>query len=289
MDAVRLPVHGAIHKGYIVLRATCQKDHKGVLQFFKTKQDREQYNNKEFFIQALFALPQQHITYKQVKSAFKLVTAIFESTDGRLPLEDEKQALYHDLLELYAPKKPNRFTNTLRPVHISEANSLEGSVFIDGLLSHLATQCELDYGTMATVQSVLEEWENWKGRLENDPSDYRDISCNEMLTHEEWIDKHPYSEASGRGGQIVRAHIVSRGSDTADIEKSWNWMALLWEEHEKQHSIGWDQFLQIYPHLRGRVDRARNLAGKLELEFKTAQTAVDYKPENLAMEALEGV
>jgi hypothetical protein len=287
MDAVRFPAHGAIYKGnYIALKATNRKDHESILRFFRTKKSREDYNHKEFFIQVHFTLRQQRRTHKQLNSVFALVTAIFESMEGRPPLEEEKMALYHDLLDLYAEKVANRFNNALRPVHISEANSIQGSKFIDGLLYHLTTECELEYGTMATVQSVLEDWLDWKGKLDYDPSDYRDIACTEMLTHAEWIKTHPYSEASGKVGQIVRAHIVSRGSDTADIEKSWNWMALLWEEHEQQHRIGWDDFLQIYPHLRGRVDRARNMAGKLELEFKRDQQAVEYKPENLVAEAL---
>jgi hypothetical protein len=109
-----------------------------------------------------------------------------------------------------------------------------------------------------------------------------------MLTELEWRRKHVYSMASGRGGIIVRAHIVSRGADAADIEKSWNWMALLPEEHEQQHRIGWDNFLQIYPHLRGRVDRARELAGKMELESKRNQLAIE-KPESLAVQALEEI
>ena len=284
---IRLPVHGALHKGYIVLKATCKKDHDLVLKLFRAKVSREDHNRKEFFIQAHLTLPHQRRTFKQNNSVWKLITAIFESMEGRAPLEEEKTALYYDLLEVYADKIPNRFSKALRPVHISESNSVEGSRFIDGLLSHLATQCELDYGTQATVQSVLEEWEDWKGKLEADPSDFQDISCMQMLTYAEWVEKHPYSEASGRGGRIVRAHIVSRGSDARDIEKSWNWMALLWEEHEEQHRIGWDGFLQRYPHLRGRVDRARNLAGKLELEFKADQRAIDYKAKDLALEALE--
>ena len=281
MDAVRFPAYGILKGNIILLKTTCEKDLQSVLKFFGTKKSREERNNKDFFIQAHLTLPQQHRTYKQLKSVWKLITAIFESMEGRLPVEDEKKALYYDLLDLYAPKVPNRFNKALRPIHISEANSLEGSVFIDGLLYHLTTECELDYGTMATVQSVLEDWEHWKGTLEYDPSDYVDINCDKMLTHAEWIKTHPYSEASGRKGNIVRAHIVSRGSDTADIEEAWNWMALLHEEHQKQHQMGWDSFLQIYPHLRGRVDRARNFAKKLELEFKRNQMAIEYKPMDI--------
>jgi hypothetical protein len=283
---IRLPVHGALHKGYIVLKATCKKDHDLVLKLFQAKVSREEHNQKEFFIQAHLALPHQRRTFKQNNSVWKLVTAIFESLENRAPLEEEKTALYYDLLEVYADKIPNRFNNALRPVHISEANSVEGSRFIDGLLSHLATQCELEYGTQATVQSVLEEWETWKGQQEVDPSDYQDIGCTQMLTHAEWVKRHPYSEASGRGGNIVRAHIVSRGSDAPDIEKTWNWMALLWEEHEQQHQIGWEEFIRIYPHLRGRVERARRMAQKKEIETPVAGE-LEYKGKSLAMAALE--
>ena len=186
---------------------------------------------------------------------------------------------------------PSRIRGGLRPIHISEANSLEGSKFIDGLLSHLAAECGLKPDLQAAVQEVLQDWENWRGGQEKDHTDYADAEQTEMLTGLEWRRKHVYSEASGRGGTIVLAHIVSRGSGAAGIEKAWNWVALLPEEHEKQHRLGWDKFLDIYPHLRGRVERARRIAEKLELEFKVEQCALKnesgrYSLENLVKEAL---
>jgi hypothetical protein len=289
---IRLPVQAALwrhpeKKGdYILLKATCKKDNDLVLQFFRAKKEREQRNQKEFFVQAVLDLPHQKRTFKQNAAVWKLVTVIFESMEERLPTEEEKYDLYLDLLDAYADKVPNRIKSGLRPVHISEANSLEGSNFIDGLLGHLATECNLSYETQATVQEVLQEWENWRGGLERDYADYVDAEQIEMLTEFEWRRKHIYSEASGRGGIVVRAHIVSRGADAPDIEKAWNWIALLLEEHEEQHRLGWDKFLQIYPHLRGRVDRARRLAEKLEFEFRNSPKAVNLLPENLAQEAL---
>jgi hypothetical protein len=68
---------------------------------------------------------------------------------------------------------------------------------------------------------------------------------------------------------------------------AWNWIALLPEEHEAQHRTGWDGFLDIYPHLRGRVRRARNLAGKLELEFKAGRSASECNAASLAEKAME--
>jgi hypothetical protein len=232
-----------------------------IQKLFTKKQDWEKRNDKEYYLYVELNLQYQKRTFRQNSAVWVLVTAIFQSMEGRLPDEEEKYSLYLDLLEEYADKIKGRF-GKLRPVHISESNSLEGAKFIDGLLYHLATLCELDYGIQTGVIEVMQEWIEWRGTLEKDPIDYTDLDCVEMAPYEIWKEKHPYSEASGKGGNIVRAHIVSRGADVTDIEKSWNWLALTWEEHQRQHEIGWDEFLRIYPHLKGRVNRARRLAQK---------------------------
>jgi hypothetical protein len=289
---IQLPVHAMLDKrGYIILKDTCKADYNLVLSLFKKKAEWEKRNEKEYFLNVRFGLHYQIRTYKQNAAVWELVTAIFQSQseEGRKPTEEEKYGLYLDLLEVYADKVPNKLTGGLRPVHISESNSIEGARLIDGLLYHLATECDLEYGTQVTVQSVLQEWEEWRGSLEVDPIDYKDIDCTDLMPESEWRKKHPYSEASGKGGSIDRSHIVSRGADVPDIEKAWNWVALLHDEHMEQHRIGWDQFLQIYPHLRGRVDRARKLAGKQELGSKRSRIGIEYKRENLAMEALNDV
>jgi hypothetical protein len=277
---IRLPVHAAQHKGYIILKEVNKSGKELIDRIFAKKNEWEGRTNKEFYFQLELDLRYQKRTFKQNSSVWVLVTAIFESMEGRLPDEDEKYGLYLDLLEQYADKIPNRFGG-LRPIHISEANSMEGARFIDGLLYHLATMCDLNMDTQSTVVDIMFQWEEWRGGLEIDPVDYSDLGCTMLLTEAEWRQKHTVSEASGKGGRIELAHIVSRGADAPDIEKAWNWMALLHEEHMQQHQVGWDRFLQIYPHLRGRVERARNLAGKLELK------ALPKTSQNLALEALE--
>ena len=289
---IRLPARAALWRHpqkmeeYVLLKATCKKDHDLLEKLFSTKKEREERNRREFFLAVTLDLPLQRRTFKQNSSVWKLITAIFESMERRLPDEEEKYNLYLDLLEVYAGRVPNKLNGGTRAVHISESNSWDGARFIDGLLYHLATECELSYGTQTTVQEVLQEWEAWRGGLEADYTDYADREQTKMITEAEWREKHVYSEASGRGGQIVRAHIVSRGADAADIEMPWNWIALTPEEHADQHQRGWDEFLQIYPHLRGRVARARRLAGKLELEYKRCGTPRGISISDLAMEAL---
>ena len=84
-------------------------------------------------VQTTLDLPYQRRTFRQNAAVWKLVTVIFENMEGRKPAEDEKYALYLDLLDAYADKVPSRIRGGTRPVHISEANSVEGSRFIDGL------------------------------------------------------------------------------------------------------------------------------------------------------------
>jgi hypothetical protein len=282
---IRLPVRAMLNKnGYIILKDTCKQDHELVTQLFGKKSEWEQRNGKEYFLEVSLDLEYQKRTHKQNRTVWALVSAIFESMEGRKPIEEERYSLYMDLLEIYAEKVPNKITGALRPVHISESNSIEGARFIDGLLYHLATFCELNYDTQTTVQELMYQWEVWRGTLDIDPIDYADIACTRLLTEKEWREKHPVSEASGRGGMIERAHIVARGADSADIEKAWNWIALTPEEHREQHQIGWERFLQIYPHLKGRVSRARRLAQKMDLNDKPKR----YMPvEDLAAAAME--
>ena len=285
MRKIRLPAHAALLKHadkpgeYVVMKATCAKDNDLLVRFFDKKAEWESRNQKDFTAQITLDLPYQRRTFRQNSAVWKLVTVIFENMEGRKPAEDEKYGLYLDLLDAYADKVPNRVRGGTRPVHISEANSIEGSRFIDGLLHHLATECGLSCDAQATVQEVLYEWEAWRGGLEHDPSDYADAEQTVMLSEKEWRRKHVYSEASGRGGNIVLHHIVTRGSNKAAEDKTWNWLALTNEEHETLHRFGNGHFLGVYPHLRGRLERAERLAGLLLYPEKTTG-------ENLAMEAL---
>ena len=285
MRKIRLPAHAALLKHaykpgeYVVMKATCAKDNDLLVRFFGKKAEWESRNQKDFTVQITLDLPYQRRTFRQNSAVWKLVTVIFENMEGRKPAEDEKYGLYLDLLDAYADRVPSKLRGGTRPVHISEANSIEGSRFIDGLLHHLATECGLSCDAQATVQEVLYEWEAWRGGLERDPSDYADAEQTVMLSEKEWRMKHVYSEASGRGGGIVLHHIVTRGSNKAAEDKAWNWLALTSDEHEALHGLGDGHFLSVYPHLRGKFERAEKLAGFLLRQGKTVG-------ENLAMEAL---
>ena len=250
--------HGVLVNDKVVLKVTDEKDLITLRKLFKSKSEREQRTEKEILLECEIDAAFQKRTFKQLRAVFKLVTVIFQSDseNHRKPTEEEKYSLYLDLLGLYADKIPNRYTGELRSIHISEANTMAGSHFIDGLMFHLATMCKLPNDLQATVRSVLYEWEIWRGTQEHDVNDDRTISeMREYLV---------YSEASGRT-PVHFHHIVSRGACPAAIEKAWNILALTPDEHNffHQQCKTWDEFFDVYPHLRGRVEMAYRKCNEL--------------------------
>lgn len=250
--------HGVLVNDKVVLKVTDEKDLITLRKLFKSKSEREQRTEKEILLECEIDAAFQKRTFRQLRAVFKLVTVIFQSDseNHRKPTEEEKYSLYLDLLGLYADKIPNRYTGELRSIHISEANTMAGSHFIDGLMFHLTTMCNLPNDLQATVRSVLYEWEIWRGTQEHDVNDDRTISeMREYLV---------YSEASGRT-PVHFHHIVSRGACPAAIDKAWNILALTPDEHIffHQQCKTWEEFFDVYPHLRGRVEMAYRKCNEL--------------------------
>ncbi len=271
--------HGILYKGQIVLRACDQKDQILINKLFFSKKSREERSQKEILLKCEIDAQFQKRTFKQLRAVWKLVEVIFESMENRKPTEEEKYELYLDLLEMYADKVPSRLKpNTLRSVHISEANTASGARFIDGLLYHLATECQLTYDLQADVRKVLYEWEIWRGKQE---VDFRD-----NMTVSEWRERVVYSEASGLAGGVDCHHIVSRGAAPQFADCAWNVLALTREEHEFFHAHGWNAFFDKWPHLKGRVERAFEKAGHLPIPQWTSPNYVEV--ESLADIALRG-
>jgi len=241
----------------VVLKINDEKDIFLIKKLFKSKTEREERTKKEILLKCEIDAAFQHRTFKQLGAIWKLIEVIFESENGRKPLDEEKYELYLDLLELYADKIPNRYNNQLRSIHISEANTMAAAHFIEGLLYHLSTMCNLTTDLQATVRTVLYEWEIWRGKQEHDINDDRTVS--ELKKYA------VYSEASGRGGPIHLHHIVTRGACPAAIDKAWNLMALTPDEHNFYHQQckTWDEFLEVYPHLRGKVEMAQKKCAEL--------------------------
>ena len=249
---------------FILLNVTDKKNGMLLNRLFTTKAEREARRGSESFLTVTFDLPYRSKSYKQLKTVFALVTAIFLSQEGRLPTEEEKYDLYLDLLDVYGMKKPNTIKPAqTRPIHLSESNTFEAAYFINGLMLHLSSECGLPLDIQTDVQTLLWEWEMQRGGWQDDPLDYYDAECTQPIDEAEWRKRHAYSQASGLATAIHLHHIVTRAANHKAIDKVWNWCALTEEEHRELHQYGERMFLQKYPHLAGKFNRAHEKAHRL--------------------------
>lgn len=190
-------------------------------------------------------------TYKQNNTIWALVSIIWQAQNGNAPTESQKYSLYMDIIDAYSDKVKNKLTGVLRPIHISEADTQTAAKIVNACFEIAATCCDLPLDSQASVQSLFKQWQQWRGQQIADPLD-----CDNL---KKWKQENRLSHASGIGGLLECAHIVSRGARPDLIDNTANLLMLTHNEHMLQHEIGWDEFLKIYPHLTWRVERAKNL------------------------------
>ena len=251
--------HGILFKdNSIVLRPSDNRDLIPIRRLFRSKKEREERNGGEILLQCVIDAPFQKRTIKEINTAFKLIELIFQSDSrfNRKPTEEEKYSLYEELLPEYACKTPCLlYPDRLRPVRLSEANTVQAAVFIDGLIFHLCNYCNLKQDLQADVRTVIYEWEIWRGKQKED--------FTAGMTESEWRKRAVYSEASGIGQDIELHHILTRGAHPELIKDPENWMALTKSEHKEFHDKGEEIFLQKYPHLSGRFEHIHKKAAKV--------------------------
>ena len=271
--------HGCLVNEKVVLKPVDEKDMFVINKLFTNKTDRENRTKQEGLLRCEIDAPYQHRTFKQNSAVWVLIGIIFQSMEGRNGTHEELYDLYSSLLEEYADKKPSRINGRLRPVHLSEMNTEQAGRFIDSLLMFIATSCDLNYDQQTDVRKFIYEWEEWKNRPENEFEEFSSL--------EEMREKVRFSEASGKGGAIHFHHIVTRGACPAAIKKTWNLMALTPDEHNffHQQCKTWDDFLEVYPHLRNKVERAFRKCA--ELTQQNNAIGVKNNTDDLAAMALE--
>lgn len=249
--------HGILFKdNSIVLRPSDSRDLLPIRKLFKSKKEREERSGKEILLQCVIDAPFQKRTIKELNTAWKLIQIIFESQFGRRGTDSELYELYEDLLPEYAEKTPCLlYPDRLRPVRLSEANTVQAATFIDGLIFHLCQHCDLKQVLQADVRAVIYEFEVWRGKQKED--------FTATMTESRWRKRAVYSEASGIGQDIELHHILTRGAHPELKDDPENWMALTSDEHKDFHDLGEEKFLQKYPHLKGRFDHIHKKAAGL--------------------------
>ena len=261
MSKIFVWAHHLPHKKAVVLRYQ-DKNRPDIEKLFDQIKNKQIRLKRDIQISAELKIPLESKTFRQNRTLWALITIIYITMNGEKPTDQEKYNLYNDILDAYADKIPNRFTGEMRAVRLSESDTKQAAHLIEACMDILSTIPDIPMKYVSEVKDMFFAWHSWRGGQDMDPLDV-DIA-GMLLTEKLWWDRHKVSDASGEGGVLERAHIVSRGRDTQDIEKAWNWIALRPNEHRIQHTHGWEYFLTLYPHLSKRVKRARELAGVRE-------------------------
>ena len=231
-------------------------------------------------------------SYEQIKLAWALISICCEVNNGHKPIGDEAEYMCQALYEMFAEEYEwqNPLTGEVKKEKVTMSKMSKGQMcaFINNIINFLADS-GLNGDQEISVKQIFEQYMDFRSQLKED---FVDMDAEgDYISIEEFRRINTISFASGLGGALELAHIVSRGTAPQFEECSWNVMMLTSEEHKLQHKVGWQKFLEIYPHLRGRVERARKMAHKLGLqpieEKHDEVMGIGVLEESLVDEALE--
>lgn len=230
-------------------------------------------------------------TYDQVKTVWALIYILYESMNNGKPNTEQAAQLYAALINDYAPREPNPLhKGEDMPVTLSRMSKQQAAVFIQSIINELSLHHTLSPDAQVDLQELFASFQEYKGNFDNDPVDY--AANGELLSLPEWLERNPVSMASGRRENLEVAHILTKGAYPQFEKCVWNMIRLTHDEHigimHNQISHNgeitkdeWDLFLQIYPHLRKRIERARKLAYKIDQQSNSTIVS------NLASQALD--
>lgn len=217
-------------------------------------------------------------SYSQVKTAWAIIKMLAIARLGRKPTEQELNQVYEECLDLFADKELIKgifSDDKYEPISMSKMSKSQLARFIQSMMQFLHETTNglmISPDDMIEIDDLFKEWKNYLSLLDVDPTDLDENG--EYLSLDDYRKIHTVSYASGRacgedGSPLEMAHIVSKGSDPAFENCCWNVMMLTHEEHQgimhghEIHEGGWNALIARFPHIRGRVERAYNMAHHL--------------------------
>jgi len=216
----------------------------------------------------------KHRTFKQNNLMWALLRILSQAVYSEYGHED---SLYQDVLDLYSPKTVSELTGKPRSKSSSDLNTFEMATLIEGIFYQIAENgCPVEFSE--TVKTFFRNWYVWRFEQKEDPIRYE--------SEKDYRERVPYCEATleylgAYGTETYQgniAHIVSKGAGGKD--EPWNFLHLKGSVHvEEQHQHGWASFLEQYPHLRGKVDRAMEMSGKVKPSLSILQESVAIEEE----------
>lgn len=185
------------------------------------------------------------------------------ATIGEKPTDEEVDMVHEAVIEQVMPQVTNTYNGKMYHKRTSEATTTEMSRCIEKALNWLASTDVPDQLVVSLGKGMKEiwtQWYEWRYTQDEDPLFQDEL----QMTWEKYREEHAVCElcalAEIPGDPIERMHIVSGGSNIAAYEFSWNWLAAHRSHHALQHQVGWEPIKLEFPHIKGKLERARRLA-----------------------------
>lgn len=211
-------------------------------------------------------------TRASMNTFYGIIRFIAWTEVGHRPTEEDMWWHIEDAIERYAPEMNHPITGRESKVRPGDPRltTVHMSKMIQGVINDLAQMDIPEYVLDSIGPDMKKLWTSWYkwryDQTEDDP-----LFADEMdMDWDEYCEYHPVCEFTGIADSemdpLERMHIVTGGSSPENYEQSWNWLRAKHSVHKWQHDLGWNKVLQFYPHMKGKIARARILAKKKGLE-----------------------
>jgi hypothetical protein len=163
-------------------------------------------------------------------------------------------------------------------VFVSRPSGQLSTVEFARFIQMLVIECQT-HDPAVDIRDIWILFTDWRFGQEKDPLE------GTYSGPEDYKEKHPCCEACGHFLRITDnsgvqqhtgqlAHIVSTGAGGPNTD--WDWFVLCDKCHiHTQHEHGWEELLKAHEHLREKVRRARERAGKKPLASATGEPSKD--------------
>jgi hypothetical protein len=182
----------------------------------------------------------------------------------RRPTDRECEFIHEALIDEAAPQILNPVNGRMMPKRTSMMNVAEMAILIEHALVTLGGMDISDEVMQAIGGDMVILWQTWYAERYRDDDPL--FEHEQGMSWEQYSLARPICELCGVGGNpgdpLERMHIVSGGADPKNYEEPWNWLRAHHGCHMRQHRFGWSTTLNEHPHITGKINRAREIAGK---------------------------
>ncbi len=195
-----------------------------------------------------------------------IATAIMD----RKASDEEVDEIHEAIIDEIMPIKTNTYSGERHHKRTSDATVVEMARCIEHAINWLCTLDIPDWLVESAgkdMHALWDGWYRWRYKQELDP-----LYDDEMaMDWTKYCEHHQVCELCFQpdipGDPLERAHIVSGGANIAAYEKPWNWLRIHHSHHVPvQHQHGWDAITKEFPHIIGKLNRARQMDSGMNKE-----------------------